>query len=215
MGVIFSHDLAGALDGGDLAGVGEQFLQLAPLGRLLDLDEVAVAVFTQPRHQLGVVDRGLDGALLEGQGAGEQPVLLGRLGGLVWHGVEEVGEAGGQEGGAVLHAPAGGFDLLLDGRLLLVGQLLQTVVLAALLGDLADGPVGATVVSDAEGGALALFHGAEVDLLQLVEGDGRQRLGRGLGGLCLLFCGDGRGGFIAHAVAPFWCSAARVAASWL
>jgi hypothetical protein len=66
-----------------------------------------------------------------------------------------------------------------------------------------------------KGGALALLHGAEVDLLQLVEGDGRQRLGRGLGGLCLLFCGDGRGGFIAHAVAPFWCSAARVAASWL
>ena len=98
------HDLAGALDGGDLAGVGEKLLQLAPLGRLLDLDEVAVAVFAQPRHQLGVVDRGLDGALLEGQSAGEKPVFLGRLGGLVGHGVEEVGEAGGQEGGAVLHA---------------------------------------------------------------------------------------------------------------
>ena len=58
----------------------------------------------------------------------------------------------------------------------------------------------AAVVGDAEGGALALLHGAEVDLLQLVEGDGWQHLGRGLGGLCLLFCGDGRGGFIAHAV---------------
>ena len=114
----------------------------------------------------------------------------------MWHGVEEVGEAGGQEGGAVLHAPAGGFDLLLDGRLLLVGQILQAVVLAALLGDLADGPVGTAVVGDAEGGALALLHGAEVDLLQLVEGDGWQHLGRGL-------CGDGCGGFIAHCGSPF------------
>lgn len=92
--------------------------------------------------------------------------------------------------------PAGGFDLLLDGRLLLVGQILQAVVLAALLGDLADGPVGTAVVGDAEGGALALLHGAEVDLLQLVEGDGWQHLGRGL-------CGDGCGGFIAHCGSPF------------
>ena len=81
----------------------------------------------------------------------------------------------------------------------------QAVVLAALVGDLADGPVGTAVVSDTERGALALCDGAEVDLLQLVQRGSRQQLGllRG-GGLCVCLLGsEGRGGLIAHVVSPF------------
>lgn len=106
----------------------------------------------------------------------------------------------------VLHALAGGGDFLVDGRDLLVGQSLQTVVLAALVCDLADGPVGTAVVGDAERGALALCDGAEVDLLQLVQRGSRQQLGllRG-GGLCVCLLGsEGRGGLIAHCCAPFF-----------
>lgn len=107
--------------------------------------------------------------------------------------------------GAVLHALAGGGDFLVDGRDLLVGQSLQAVVLAALVGDLADGPVGTAVVSDTERGALALCDGAEIDLLQLVQRGSRQQLGllRG-GGLCVCLLGsEGRGCLIAHCCAPF------------
>ena len=103
------------------------------------------------------------------------------------------------------HALASGGDFLVDGRDLLVGQSLQAVVLAALVGDLADGPVGTAVVSDAERGALALCDGAEVDLLQLVQrGSGQKlRLLRG-GGLDVCLLGsEGRGGLIAHVVSPF------------
>ena len=78
--------------------------------------------------------------------------------------------------GAVLHALAGGGDFLVDGRDLLVGQCLQAVVLAALVSDLADGPVGTAVVGDAERGALALCDGAEVDLFKLVQRGSRQQL---------------------------------------
>lgn len=88
---------------------------------------------------------------------------------LVGDGGEEVGQTAREVRGAVLHALAGGGDFLVDGRDLLVCQSLQTVVLAALVGDLADGPVGTAVVGDAERGALALCNGAEVDLLQLVQ----------------------------------------------
>ena len=120
-------------------------------------------------------------------------------------GGEEVGQTAREVRGAVLHALAGGGDFLVDGRDLLVGQSLQTVVLAALVGDLADGPVGTAVVGDAERGALALCDGAEVDLLQLVQRGSRQQLGllRG-GGLCVCLLGsEGRGGLIAHCCAPF------------
>ena len=94
---------------------------------------------------------------------------------------------------------------LVDGRDLLVGQCLQAVVLAALVGDLADGPVSAAVVGDAERGALALCNGAEVDLLQLVQRGSRQQLGLLRGGgldVCLLGS-EGRGGLIAQCCAPF------------
>ena len=121
-------------------------------------------------------------------------------------GGEEVGQTAREVRGAVLHALAGGGDFLVDGRDLLVGQSLQTVVLAALVGDLADGPVGTAVVGDAERGALALCNGAEVDLLQLVQRGSRQRLGLLCGGgldVCLLGS-EGRGGLIAHCCAPFF-----------
>ena len=119
------------------------------------------------------------------------------------YGAEILGEAARQVGCAVLESALGCLHLLCDGCDLLVGQLFQAVVLRTLLGYLADGPVCAAVVRDPEARGLLIGDAADVKLLELLEGGSRQGLGllscrAFLGSCCLLFCGDGRVGFITH-----------------